>query len=92
MPDSDGAVRGLERVAESPGETGERPGVGPDVDRVATRNAGEDARIPARAAVGRDDRVPLPRARDPGDPRFDPAEGARIGEVAAQVSWGSMSP
>ena len=92
MPDSNGAVRRLERVVESPGETGDRPGVGPEMDRLAPGDDDEDARIPARAAVGRDDRIPLPRARDSGNPRFDPAKGARIGEVAAQVSWGSMSP
>jgi hypothetical protein len=92
MPDSYGAVRRLERVAEGSGEAGERPGVSPDVDRLAARNDGEYAGIAAGPAVGGDDRVPLPRARYPGDPRFDPAEGARIGEVAAQLSWGSMSP
>ena len=92
MPDSDGAVRRLERVADSLGETSERPGVGTDVDRLPPRDDGEDAGVPARAAVGCDDGVPLPCAGDSGDPRFDPAERARICEVAAQLSWGSISP
>jgi hypothetical protein len=92
VPDSDGAVGRLECVADRLGKTCERPGVGPDVDRLPPRDDGEDAGVPARAAVRRDDGVPLPRAGNSGDPCFDPAERARICEVAAQLSWGSMSP
>ncbi len=47
---------------------------------------------PAEPAVGGRDRIPLPRARNSGDPCLDPAERARVCDVAAQLSWGSMSP
>lgn len=62
------------------------------MDRPAARDDGEDAGVPVRPALGGDNRVPLSRARDPGDPGLDPAERAGIGDVAAQDSWGSMSP
>jgi hypothetical protein len=62
------------------------------MDRLAAGHDDEDARVPGGAAIGRDDRVPLARARDPRDPGLDPPKGARIGEVAAQEVWGSISP
>ena len=92
MPDADGAVRRCEAITERFCETADRPGVGSDVDGVAPGYDDEDAGVPSRAAVGGGDRIPLPRARNSGDPRLDPAEGAGICEVAAQESWGSMSP
>jgi hypothetical protein len=63
------------------------------VKRLTPRHDDEDTGVAVRSALGRDDRVPLARARDAGDPRFDPRErSARIAELAAQDTWGSMSP
>jgi len=58
-------------------------------DRVAPQRVAERA---GRAAVGGGDRIPLPRARNSGDPCLDPAKSAWVCDVAGQLSWGSMSP
>ena len=92
MPDPDGPVWRLDPVTNGPGQAGQRPGIGADKDRLAAGYDDEDARVPGGPALGGDDRIPLTRARDPGDPGLDPAERAGIGDVAAQDSWGSMSP
>jgi len=92
LADPDGAVRRLESVPERPRKARERRRVGSDVDRVALRDDDEDAGVTACPAVGCYDRIPLARPRDPRDPGLDPAERPGISEVAAQESWGSISP
>jgi hypothetical protein len=92
VPDPHGAKRRLDGLFKRGREAGERDLVAADVDRRAVRDDDEDARVSRRAALRGDDGIPLPRARDPGDAGFNPAERARVFQVAAQGSWGSISP
>jgi hypothetical protein len=90
--DSGCPVRRVERARDRLGKTGQRGLVALNVDRRTAREDDEAARVSCRAALGGYDGVPLLRPRDARDARFDPAKGARIVEVRAQGSWGSMSP
>jgi len=93
VPDPDGAVRGVERIGNGRREAAQRASLAGDVNgRTAVVEDDEDAGVAGRPALGGDDGVPLLVARDAGDAGLDPAEGARIVEVRAQGTWGSISP
>jgi hypothetical protein len=63
-----------------------------DRKQAAVVQKDEDGLIAFGVGARGGDRIPLARARDPGDARFDPAKRARVAEIAAQVTRGSMSP
>jgi hypothetical protein len=63
-----------------------------DPDEAPVRQRDEDGLVSRGLGARGRDRVPFPRARNAGDSRLDPAERARVVDVSAQVTRGSMSP